>query len=428
MSTRVINLSKKLSSNGQNGAVAIIVALSLPVLIGMAGLALDLGKLYVTKTELQNASDACALAAAVELDGTASQYTNAEIKGIAIGKLNKSFFQTAEKDDNTTVVRTVRFATALNGPYYVKNGVVGAPADYKFVQCETRRPNIPNYLMPILNILKPTNNTTNPKSIPSSSEVLAVAVASNRPAQSSCSLPIGLCSSQVPASTPPGTWLQGTLSGGNGINGAYKWVDFSAPSGGANELAEILNGTKSQDCNLKPTGEDVKESGAKSSLRDDYNTRFGIEKGGASGIPDFTGYSYYTSNWSSKFGAYSDFASKRLTFTPFQGETESGIKFGGNPTILTSDDLGNVGKRGRNRRVAVAPIVDCSLFSTPNASVPVQRYACVFLLHPMQTQNSKDFTMFLEYLGEANSTGACNQTGLAGASNGVGPRVSTLVQ
>jgi Flp pilus assembly protein TadG len=46
----------------QRGAVAIIVGLVLAVLMGFAGLALDVGHLYVEKTELQNAADACALA------------------------------------------------------------------------------------------------------------------------------------------------------------------------------------------------------------------------------------------------------------------------------------------------------------------------------------------------------------------------------
>lgn len=54
----------------QQGAVAIIVALCLFVLVGMLGLVLDLGHIYVTKTELQNAADAAALSGAERLDGT----------------------------------------------------------------------------------------------------------------------------------------------------------------------------------------------------------------------------------------------------------------------------------------------------------------------------------------------------------------------
>jgi hypothetical protein len=39
------------------------------VLVGFIGLALDLGKLYVSKSELQNRADSCALAAARDLTG-----------------------------------------------------------------------------------------------------------------------------------------------------------------------------------------------------------------------------------------------------------------------------------------------------------------------------------------------------------------------
>ena len=48
----------------QRGVVLIILALTLAVLIGFVGLALDLGKLYVARSERQNSADACALAAA----------------------------------------------------------------------------------------------------------------------------------------------------------------------------------------------------------------------------------------------------------------------------------------------------------------------------------------------------------------------------
>jgi len=42
----------------QRGAVAIMTALSLLLLIAMIGLVVDLGYLYTRKTELQNAADA----------------------------------------------------------------------------------------------------------------------------------------------------------------------------------------------------------------------------------------------------------------------------------------------------------------------------------------------------------------------------------
>lgn len=75
--------------SGQQGAVAIIVALSLVVLIGMLGLVLDLGHLYVTKTELQNAADAAALSGAKELNGNVSGINNAINRSIETAGRNK---------------------------------------------------------------------------------------------------------------------------------------------------------------------------------------------------------------------------------------------------------------------------------------------------------------------------------------------------
>jgi Flp pilus assembly protein TadG len=72
----------------QHGAVAIIVAICLTLLIGMIGLVVDLGHMFIIKTELQNAADSCALAAARELDGTAESLERAEKTGITVGQRN----------------------------------------------------------------------------------------------------------------------------------------------------------------------------------------------------------------------------------------------------------------------------------------------------------------------------------------------------
>lgn len=57
--------------NRQGGAVAVMVGISIVLLVGFLALVLDLGHVYVAKTELQNAADAAALSGAKELDGTA---------------------------------------------------------------------------------------------------------------------------------------------------------------------------------------------------------------------------------------------------------------------------------------------------------------------------------------------------------------------
>lgn len=73
----------------QQGAVAIIVAICLVVLIGMLGLVLDLGHLYVAKSELQNAADAAALSGAKELDGTKDGIDRAKAAACAVGGMNE---------------------------------------------------------------------------------------------------------------------------------------------------------------------------------------------------------------------------------------------------------------------------------------------------------------------------------------------------
>jgi hypothetical protein len=61
----------------QRGAILVMTVLFLVILLGFAALALDLGRLYVLRTEMQNAADASALAAAAELDGDANARSDA---------------------------------------------------------------------------------------------------------------------------------------------------------------------------------------------------------------------------------------------------------------------------------------------------------------------------------------------------------------
>jgi Flp pilus assembly protein TadG len=63
----------------ERGAVAIIIAISIVMLISFGALAVDLGHLYVVRNELQDAADAGALAGARFLyneDGTVNEGAN----------------------------------------------------------------------------------------------------------------------------------------------------------------------------------------------------------------------------------------------------------------------------------------------------------------------------------------------------------------
>src|SRR5437879_12041708 len=69
----------------EGGAVAIQIALTTTVLLGFAGLVVDLGEAFTLNTELQQAADAAALAAAAELDGFSGAQTRATAAACGAG-------------------------------------------------------------------------------------------------------------------------------------------------------------------------------------------------------------------------------------------------------------------------------------------------------------------------------------------------------
>src|SRR3569832_1888678 len=66
-----------LLNRGEEGQMLILVVLASLIIIGVAGLAVDVGRLYATKAELSRAVDAAALAGVLEFDGTADGLSDA---------------------------------------------------------------------------------------------------------------------------------------------------------------------------------------------------------------------------------------------------------------------------------------------------------------------------------------------------------------
>ena len=54
----------------QKGAVTVMAAVMLPVVLAFTGIAVDIGRLYVEKAKLQNLADAAATSALVEMKKT----------------------------------------------------------------------------------------------------------------------------------------------------------------------------------------------------------------------------------------------------------------------------------------------------------------------------------------------------------------------
>ena len=340
----------------QRGAIAIIVGLSMLVVIGAGGLALDSGRLYISKTETQNAADACALAASLDLTGfpaiQPTQFPIAEDAGRAVASLNRTNF------NNTLILPgavTVQFGTSLAaGSTWVS--AASATADSKYVRCSIDESGIAPALMQVLGFGPQIVNSR--------------ATASLEPSQNSCTaLPVSLCatSNTPPYGLTPGQWLTGTFGTRGQLTGSFGWIDFSPPSGGASELSALLLGAGA--CTVA-VGAPVGQTGAINSLRARWNTRFGIYSGGPSndaGVPDRSGYGYTPFNWPSQANALSDFLSvRRPANAPYgtsiaNGNTITGLDVGPNNSgLLNSSQLAT---RGSSRRIAPVPIVRCNEFA-----------------------------------------------------------------
>lgn len=420
------------SRSRQRGTVAIVVGLSIAVLIGFAGLALDLGHLYVTKTELQDAADACALAASraltcdTSLGPCGSTYLeNAENAGILVAGRNKAGFQGS---DVTIAPSDVRFSTTFtpNSNYLSRSG--GADPGSKYVMCIARRTGIVPWFMQVMGF--------GPQA------VSAFAVATLAPAQTACALPIGMCKlTSAPASDPfqglsIGQWMTSKLSAT--ATGSFDWIDFTVPGGGASELADIIKGTGS--CGVPATGTQVGEQGNIASLGMAWNTRFGLYKGSESvstAPPDYTGYSYSPTNWPEKFNAYDgastsgapNYRAAQGPRSPYQGNTLSGLNVNNGYRNSTSSELA---AHGSDRRLATVPVVDCSSWAVSNPqTVPVLGYACMLMLHPMTNDNGPGGgeEVWLEYRGRADDASSpCATLGSVGGPASSGPLVPALVQ
>src|SRR6266536_6330463 len=62
----------------ERGFTLIAAGACVVALFGAAGLAIDLGRMYITKNESQGYADAAAVSAAIQLDGTATGLANAD--------------------------------------------------------------------------------------------------------------------------------------------------------------------------------------------------------------------------------------------------------------------------------------------------------------------------------------------------------------
>lgn len=108
--------SSRARSSVQRGAVMVWMAIFMVVMIGVIALAVDVGRLFVLRTEMQNAADAAALAGAVELDGRAGARARAEqaARTLLVHRAHFSRGANANEKDLLKDGPTIEFFCAIN--------------------------------------------------------------------------------------------------------------------------------------------------------------------------------------------------------------------------------------------------------------------------------------------------------------------------
>lgn len=132
----------------QRGAIALLFGLTLVVLLAAGGLVLDLGHLYVLKSELQNGADAAALAGAKEINMTAGGINNAVTKAINFAGKNKFNFAS----DLTITSADISFSSTPDGPWISQADAVASPNGKSFIRVDTGNKNVNTYLMGVAGI------------------------------------------------------------------------------------------------------------------------------------------------------------------------------------------------------------------------------------------------------------------------------------
>ena len=411
------------------GAVILTVVFTLLFLLGFMGIALDFGHLFVVKTELQTAADACALAAVQELDHGSGALDRATAMGIAVGNLNRVNFQKTAVPP-LFAPANIEFSNTLTGAFTRTEPV--ATADY--ARCTVNQGGMAPWL------LQAMKGFTGNAAYSATQSVSALAVATPSPAQSVCNaLPVQI---RPLNNTPPnygftpGQWIS-TLYGEGGPNsgpapGQFGWGNLDG-SNNANETRNELLGYGR--CDLR-VGDPIGTPGVQMSAATAWNSRFGLYFNGGgnpnivSNPPDTTGYSYTpaATSWPSKANAVGDFLAKRALHWSYGGTTDT--RQSGNaitgltlPGAYNNNNMATyapgarwLGAVGTSRRLVLAPIV---------SGASITDWACVLMLHPI---NGPGTTVYLEFVGNANAASSpCINSGVPGGGT-IGPLVPGLVR
>ena len=267
-----------------NGAVAPTVALSLFALIAAGGIAFDYARMAAMDTELQNAADQAALAAASQLDGQTGACSRAA--AAAANMVSNSTLFSNDRDAAGRAINVQEEATCdATGKIRfwqdkAKTIAADSDANAKFVEVEVDPREAFYALTPIAAAFSPR----------SSGQLAAVAFAGL--GEAICNTPpVMMCNPSEPTSNTneeyPFTAVEGDgirlVIGAPNAPGNFGFLQTGYGTG-ASALARAL-GYNNPPADCAPTNGVDTEPGDKNSVRAAFNTRFDLDTNGALTCP-----------------------------------------------------------------------------------------------------------------------------------------------
>jgi Flp pilus assembly protein TadG len=116
----------------ERGSILATSAIGMLAVLLAVGLGIDISRFYLTKTELQNAADAAALAGVSGLNGGSPGITKAADRAVAAMN-NYNFNKTGVSFPRANVL----FAVNLGGPYISEGSASASPKNIRFVKVTT---------------------------------------------------------------------------------------------------------------------------------------------------------------------------------------------------------------------------------------------------------------------------------------------------
>ncbi len=132
---------KRAGRAARKGFALVMTAICIIVLIGMMGLAVDLGRAFIVKNEAQSFTDAAALAAAIQLNGSSKGIQNAKSVVATLTSNNKWQF-------NKRTFSSVLLEFSENKASWSENPA--SATNVKYARVTATVADLPSYFMPVV--------------------------------------------------------------------------------------------------------------------------------------------------------------------------------------------------------------------------------------------------------------------------------------